>query len=1125
MFNLPDSFNRIFLYGIDPQNNQLNLPNPNEFADDQNNRDFLTKYVESLKNFETEDTQAIHSVPSVFARPILFYQAFKNEKHPLHKVIVQEWRGLLGIIAFKRAYNFQFNTYDYTIVPPNEIQENRNDTAFRTILKLQRPNPQQEWNRLTLLYLGGTVAPDRHYRVIDGSLIGCTSPWTIFFTPAEYHCPEKVHWSKNGKLYDPLQYFRTSENWSGIAILKIWVQHLLLQFTQWGTQNNEVSEYTPIVRRELESWLRDIRCYDSQIHDLVQNVNVDSHALIDRGIYRFFSKPLTIELQGNSDYYLNSSKQPNTNLLVFSRRGLDPTKAVYEFFYGDCIDTMRMPAKGDSGWKTKLGDTIPIPYIMAEDVFFTPKIAKIETTTDALDLRNEEDRNSTNKFTIPLSSEFFKYFDLMEIIKNKEKLIEIIVNNYGTSVTVKLNIPLKGGDSLKVTKEYRGDTVVEIEVQPALEIWPNFVSDEWKDYMMFCNNKSPNFKYAPLLQNGTTLKFTSNDPNESEIRVWQSELAPIGFAVKDKEDFELGIIARATLPPPNRNDNAINNVWKVGVDFGTSNTAIRVKEGNDKIDFEFKIRNVLLSKNVQFEPFTFIKSTQGNSIQSLFPTLSIKNSFTSVIQALDDQFWNVNNLKTHYLTVTDDKKYVIELLTHPERYPFEPDIKWTQPDENQPGEQHPINQYLSLLMRYILCEAYDNNVTEIHLAWSYPLSLHKKIVVTMELFWNTLILNIVRPPSLTIKVKPKTSESAAIARYLVYHCREANFPATDLNIIVDMGGGSTDIAFSRSYDVLSQLSIQFGGRDIFRIITTKKQQEFLHFLRDATRSENLIDVKHNYAPLAVNTSLYSTEDVDAYQHSVIQYMNLNQNMFTLQLRTIAYLFVSGIAYFLGLRSQEFYKHEGGSKQIKLFFCGKASQLITWFAVDRNDAKRIITSYFNRGLWEKNPDSVNSDEYQIELHGKLFNESSSHQLKEEVVTGLLCDALENEDQTTNGHDRTFMGEIGWRIKESDGNYRVLDWKESVNLETIKKLEPPVNWRNLQETQNLNERCFILLFQDFCKQFSKNVSTVDSNSIQNSLCLRNPATVQAMIRDPETGVLQPIFIYELKTMINEYIESVF
>src|ERR1700704_1248851 len=111
--------------------------------------DFLSKYSSDIPvegNFD--DPLLVHSVPTVFARPIQFYQAMENEAHPAHSSVIGQWRGLLAIAALQKWLNAALTVQKFSL--PDALQgrspggDSRGgaDLPFLSILLSQLPKPE-----------------------------------------------------------------------------------------------------------------------------------------------------------------------------------------------------------------------------------------------------------------------------------------------------------------------------------------------------------------------------------------------------------------------------------------------------------------------------------------------------------------------------------------------------------------------------------------------------------------------------------------------------------------------------------------------------------------------------------------------------------------------------------------------------------------------------------------------------------------------------------------------------------------------------------------------------------------------------------------------------------------------
>src|SRR5258705_11751493 len=94
--------NRFFLNSLREDMRSLAAPDTGQWGDDSVTGDFLAKYASDiLLSGQLSDPHVAHSVPSVFARPIQFYQALREEWNPLHEAFLSEWRGLLALVGLR----------------------------------------------------------------------------------------------------------------------------------------------------------------------------------------------------------------------------------------------------------------------------------------------------------------------------------------------------------------------------------------------------------------------------------------------------------------------------------------------------------------------------------------------------------------------------------------------------------------------------------------------------------------------------------------------------------------------------------------------------------------------------------------------------------------------------------------------------------------------------------------------------------------------------------------------------------------------------------------------------------------------------------------------------------------
>ena len=116
----------------------------------------------------------IDSIPSMWARPLLFEIALYDEEHPMHECVVDEWRGLLAMLALKELRKFRLETQLITIPDGDGGKTPEFLHALRKLLPERTlDSAETTWDKLYLI-------------LFKGKPIGMTSPTTLVFTSIDY---------------------------------------------------------------------------------------------------------------------------------------------------------------------------------------------------------------------------------------------------------------------------------------------------------------------------------------------------------------------------------------------------------------------------------------------------------------------------------------------------------------------------------------------------------------------------------------------------------------------------------------------------------------------------------------------------------------------------------------------------------------------------------------------------------------------------------------------------------------------------------------------------------------------------------------------------------------------------
>jgi hypothetical protein len=152
-----------------------NIPVPKNYSQWSNNdRKIILGISDGILIDDQALTRGVSSIPDIWARPLLFQSAVRSgSKHPLRKRCVQEWRGIMSLLALHKVKPELANL---------EIVSVQLDTeTFSTALKNLTPNSvqlekgvQYDWTNVLMVRF-------------DGIPLGAFSPTTLLYTGADYN--------------------------------------------------------------------------------------------------------------------------------------------------------------------------------------------------------------------------------------------------------------------------------------------------------------------------------------------------------------------------------------------------------------------------------------------------------------------------------------------------------------------------------------------------------------------------------------------------------------------------------------------------------------------------------------------------------------------------------------------------------------------------------------------------------------------------------------------------------------------------------------------------------------------------------------------------------------------------
>ncbi len=1048
-------------------------------------------------------TEVINAIPTSFARAWLFSQALFADlpgqstasagtqdasgapatplkTHPLKQRVTEEWRGLLGIFCFHDLLDIKIEKRHYTL--PDSKDANKSNQRFVSVLNALLPEPKDEWRYFDLI-------------VVDDVILGCTSPRTIFYTPAEYDCPESIRWRKKEKdekkyrLGDPTNYFTHSLE---RGYLRCWLEDilenakkirrdpprgpLLAVLRQWLSELGTSSLSTtiklgdPYIDKPPYSFFT--KSIPKDAHVEVDKISVDGASSEKEGGDAGTQKTKAIV----SSVLLKTTRQDVLPPLVFHEKLLTSQWRVHGATMGDMV---KMPdgASGNSFF-TKTRSEIKYPWIRPEVYFMSKYLLKLPLTENARGMIIDG-----NTYLYPLTESFFKYFSPKDISVKAQGV-------KGNAIEVTLTLPLSD-ERVAVTKTYTPDFIKDLTaIPPILEVWPNFIADGWKHYYFYSSTGGKRkeerleYDFAPLtLEEDPKRRKEERD----ESCVWLTANYP-DIVIGSYGGESVGVMI---LRKPSKLGFS-SKKWTVGVDFGTSNTAVMYRVGDDttqamKVDFQDRcvpLISVELARRQVKLPIEFFAS---DVIHSDFPSLFVVDKADPSVEK--DILGGVT-----YTNTTITAWNAIDNLKS--------ELKWAVRER----DQLLISVMLNHIVILVLAEAKAASANEVEFRWSYPTALNHSIRTRLDGFWNEMLGRLEIAKNMQAKKAYRLTESEALAQCL------STFGGVPIKtecptVAIDIGGGTCDIAVWAEDNPLLQTSFKLAGNDTIPYFekhvggVLEKMAEWVGYSEPDKQVVLDVAVKHNNA--VINAILRDNENRTTIRRRLREGKELDERM--RQVRTLISIFFGGLSFFAGMLTKHAMKKIRGEKweeEIEeknvpaafLFLGGKASRQMEWIC-DFDEYSKVLEAIFRSSFGDTPLD------FELWRAGDLGGKSMP---KEEVARGLV--AADVTKPRAMPEPVIIVGEDGYTI----GN-KLLAWDDMITAPLSAGLQPG--------------KIGFVWFEHFLDHLNKHHGRLGLDSVKQPIGFKSLVQdrIQDSIKAGKDVVVQPMFIFQLKTLMEGYVSS--
>ena len=1058
----------------------------------------ISKISESIDTNNIE--QDIDSIPDMWARPLLFEMALFEPKHVLHKRILGEWRGMLAMFALKEIFNIPIKMGRITL-PESKTSPTDFIQTLSRVIPSTPTLPNTNWRNTYVI-------------LFNQDAVGMCSPTTLVCSAHSYYNKIRLPWCDGKRLEDPSNKLNDSEK----DQLGFWLKELAGNLSQLQPQNDKqtqkVNTLVKLINNQQNGFIHDLnltRNQQYQLNSLGLNIDLPVFRYLDKPIEKAPPDPRTSQVR----LIPSANKTPSKMLLLLDAKIASQWELVPEEVIVLTTTTLRDAIsygemKGIERTTLGNGERLPnnVEWRVAED-FFSEKLLYVELPDAFPGARRKENHSFTTRNTknaisplLPIKKEVFEFLSADDLFDR----LTFEQNSRTLEIKIILSLPLSGHSRTKAdfriekTYDFLKDCLCIGESTPILEVWPNFVIDNWKVYYTY-------FSRAGLQETFDIEYLTSpldefSYTNGENVKQFSEYPEVVFCSYRDGTNSNSSkYLGSLILKQPDRKQRN-NTTWKVGVDFGTSSTNICISRNGQLSDARFSASSLLKVTNPASD-------ARVNYLYNNFlPSDDESIPFFSIFHHFQTQ----NNRETPLL---DGHIYFIKT---PENFDsqdptMEVNLKW--------GTNQHTNRYTRIFLKQIClqisCEIAFNGGSSVEWCISYPTAFRSHTRFLYDNTWKNVLQDTSQSTGLSFNNDnlQKKSESVASGHYFASNYfgnmarNQANFDKG--YVCIDIGGGTSDgsgwLTNKQQNPLRLQNSLHFAGRDIFLRPLFHKTR----FLRDPLNiSDELVKKLEILSQSDSEERFFMQADTIISRHLkerelVKLFTDHKENVDLQKFSQLIALGLSGIIYYIGL-SLKYLKEQGNNYPNSLpdiFVGGNGSRLFHWVA-GGSFANNPLASYiFTEMLMAGAGGNFANINFQVVI--------STHP-KTEVAKGLVLNNLYTTNPASiDSENNSELCIAGESFRFNNNSH---DWKTPIKEEHIKP----------------NERITVINldnFKNFIDTFNQKVEYLGRQGLKLPKVIYNDALINTVSNEvnqyfeqvsrqasAQAAVVEPLFIVALK-----------
>lgn len=774
--------------------------------------------------------QRVQSIPSPWARLLLFRAAMDDPGHPARRLVENE---LLDAFQFLWSRNERPNVpLEAATVRVEEIEAMAREAGtqraewFGRALTELMPRRAEDGGRSAPAFEAVSVVS------VNGRPVLGSSPYTVLFT-AEDAAALPVN--ETGAYFryaagDGTRAEPRALHQRPFAFQRFVAQVLLPQLDQLGN-GAEGNTDGAAVQRLLKRWLADqVRVCRVHAGSPARQAQLDAPVTHD---WRAAAAALNLEPVAGLTGRVALFARPAGDEMRESRWLLRPGRAgvrapvvvhraEFDGRYVPNGPAVTLPQHLDAQRDVLPGTATSHPWVSPADDWFTENLLVLSAP-----LRPEGvfgfagPRNFTSQysgpaahlrapqFALPLRREVLRYFTPQEV----EQRLSVEVQPTG-QVLVTLRLPVGPEDAeVQVQRRYDESAIARVR-GPELVLWPNFQSDRWRDYLLFQQDPAGQAVRPLRVHAARAGELLPQDAEQRGDAVYVSafDQAPEAVEFTDgvsgaAEPRRLGLVLPRYAPV----GASSQQTWRVGVDFGTSNTVVSRSAGG---------REEILRAEGLTLPLTEQRAASAlrNLDAYFFPAGLAPQPFgTALVRQLQLPSFNLERERVGLRANVPFSGFV----EHDARNRVVGDLKWS----TSPEQQFLTSAFLRHVLAVVLAEAVRDGVdpASVTVTYSYPRAFTRPQVNQLAALWlqvreyfdqrlRATGAGAADQPAGVGPVTQGPDESRAVLRYF-FNAGKLS-AAGDVNVVVDVGGGTADVAMYGRGATLALDSVMLGGRNL-----------------------------------------------------------------------------------------------------------------------------------------------------------------------------------------------------------------------------------------------------------------------------------------------------------------------